>query len=254
MNANTYWPSVDPMDASNSMEPSFGGNGSSGSSNGNTQTSQSDNNNDSHFNNNNDNNSNNANNSSNENGVEEDSVTATAAAAAAAVVANVERAVQVKMQPDEENDHHSGQQGVNELSSSVSHHQHLHHQHQHQHQQLQQHHNTDNDPDYNSKQSRPLSTSKRAQQNRQAQRAFRQRKEMYVKELEAKVQELKASKDTIDMLRQENIQLRDYILSLQSRLIEHPGGVPTPPSVYARQQGEMYEKNEKWKMKNEDNE
>lgn len=91
------------------------------------------------------------------------------------------------------------------------------------------------------RQGRPLTNTKRAQQNRQAQRAFRQRKEMYIKDLEAKVHELKASKDTIDALRQENIQLRDYILALQSRLIEHPGGVPTPPAVYARQQADLYE-------------
>ncbi|VVT47335.1 uncharacterized protein SAPINGB_P001660 [Magnusiomyces paraingens] len=90
---------------------------------------------------------------------------------------------------------------------------------------------------------RLLSNTKRAHQNRQAQRAFRQRKEMYIKELEAKVQELKTSKETIGALRQENIQLRDYILALQSRLIEHPGGVPTPPAVCARQQPDIYEQN-----------
>ena len=96
------------------------------------------------------------------------------------------------------------------------------------------------------RQGRPLNNTKRAQQNRQAQRAFRQRKELYIKDVEAKVTELKSSKDTIDALRQENIQLRDYILALQSRLIEHPGGVPTPPAVYARQNAnEMYLKNEK---------
>lgn len=88
---------------------------------------------------------------------------------------------------------------------------------------------------------RMLSNTKRAHQNRQAQRAFRQRKEMYIKELEAKVHELKASKETISALRQENIQLRDYILALQSRLIEHPGGVPTPPAVCARQPSELYD-------------
>lgn len=96
------------------------------------------------------------------------------------------------------------------------------------------------------RQGRPLTNTKRAQQNRQAQRAFRQRKELYIKDLEAKVTELKTSRDTIDALRQENIQLRDYILALQSRLIEHPGGVPTPPAVYARQNSnEMYLKTDK---------
>ncbi|KAK9321924.1 hypothetical protein V1517DRAFT_157714 [Lipomyces orientalis] len=89
-----------------------------------------------------------------------------------------------------------------------------------------------------SKNGRQLSTSKRAAQNRAAQRAFRQRKECYIKDLEAKVLELKSTKETIDSLRQENLQLRDYILALQSRLIEQPGvgGVPTPPAVYARRQ------------------
>lgn len=81
---------------------------------------------------------------------------------------------------------------------------------------------------------RPLSQSKRAQQNRAAQRAFRQRKELYIKDLEAKVQELKAVKETMEALRAENQELRDYILALQSRWINQPGGVPTPPAVYAR--------------------
>jgi len=84
-----------------------------------------------------------------------------------------------------------------------------------------------------SKNGRQLSTSKRAAQNRAAQRAFRQRKECYIKDLEAKVLELKATKETVESLRQENLQLRDYILALQSRLIEHPSGVPPPPAVYA---------------------
>ncbi len=44
-------------------------------------------------------------------------------------------------------------------------------------------------------------------------------------------------KDTIEALRQENIQLRDYILALQSRLIEQPSGVPTPPAVYSGREG-----------------
>ncbi|KAK9477674.1 hypothetical protein V1514DRAFT_333124 [Lipomyces japonicus] len=92
------------------------------------------------------------------------------------------------------------------------------------------------------KNGRPLSSSKRAAQNRAAQRAFRQRKECYIKDLETKVLELKQSKEAIDSLRQENVQLRDYILALQSRIIEQPGigGVPTPPAVYnARRQGDF---------------
>lgn len=49
--------------------------------------------------------------------------------------------------------------------------------------------------------------------------------------------ELKASKDTIDKLTQENAELRDYILALQSRWINQPGGIPTPPAVYVRRGG-----------------
>jgi hypothetical protein len=75
-----------------------------------------------------------------------------------------------------------------------------------------------------------LSNTKRAKQNRDAQRAFRQRKEVYIKDLEKKVDELKDAKLTIDNLKRENLELRDYILTLQSRLIEGPGGV-IPPGV-----------------------
>lgn len=85
-----------------------------------------------------------------------------------------------------------------------------------------------------SRRTRPLSQSKRAQQNRAAQRAFRQRKELYIKDLESKCAELKQVKDTMEALRSENQELRDYILALQSRWINQPGGVPTPPAVYAR--------------------
>lgn len=228
MNATAYWSTVDSIDGNTPIDPSFG---------------QSQQNEDSQYGN--------------------DTV-------AAAAVANVERAAQVRLQPnssevdssqqssaDSSRSHHGSQPSsssspssssnpVSGNSSSVQ-------QSQPsvsgpgnavgQQQQQQLTHQDANQlqmAEYN-KQGRPLSTSKRAMQNRQAQRAFRLRKEMYVKELESKVQELKASKDTIDMLRQENIQLRDYILSLQSRLIEHPAGVPTPPSVYARQQGDIYD-------------
>lgn len=67
---------------------------------------------------------------------------------------------------------------------------------------------------------RPVSTTKRAAQNRNAQKAFRQRREKYVKELEATAAEVAELHKTIEELRQENLQLRDYTLALQSRLIE----------------------------------
>lgn len=87
---------------------------------------------------------------------------------------------------------------------------------------------------------RPVSTTKRAKQNRNAQRAFRQRKEKYIKELEAKATETDHLKQTIEELRAENLQLRDYTLALQSRVIElsppnqiapQGDGVPPPPAA-----------------------
>lgn len=67
---------------------------------------------------------------------------------------------------------------------------------------------------------RSVSNTKRAAQNRNAQKAFRQRREKYVKELEATAAEVAELHKTIEELRQENLQLRDYTLALQSRLIE----------------------------------
>lgn len=67
---------------------------------------------------------------------------------------------------------------------------------------------------------RNLSTTKRAAQNRNAQKAFRQRREKYVKDLETTAAEVAELHKTIEELRQENLQLRDYTLALQSRLIE----------------------------------
>ncbi|KAL8899005.1 MAG: hypothetical protein Q9207_006414 [Kuettlingeria erythrocarpa] len=77
---------------------------------------------------------------------------------------------------------------------------------------------------------RELSTSKRAAQNRAAQRAFRQRKEGHIKELEQQVKDYNALSENFKVLQAENYQLRDYIISLQSRLIESQGEVPQPPS------------------------
>jgi len=80
---------------------------------------------------------------------------------------------------------------------------------------------------------RELSTSKRAAQNRAAQRAFRQRKEGYIKKLEEQVRDLGAMQESYKQIQNENYQLRDYIINLQSRLIESQGedAVPPPPAV-----------------------
>ncbi|RMD45009.1 hypothetical protein DV735_g18, partial [Chaetothyriales sp. CBS 134920] len=77
---------------------------------------------------------------------------------------------------------------------------------------------------------RELSTSKRAAQNRAAQRAFRQRKEGYIKKLEEQVRDYQVLSENFKAVQSENYQLRDYIINLQSRLLETQGEVPPPPS------------------------
>ncbi|KAL8672119.1 MAG: hypothetical protein Q9168_003393 [Polycauliona sp. 1 TL-2023] len=77
---------------------------------------------------------------------------------------------------------------------------------------------------------RELSTSKRAAQNRAAQRAFRQRKEGHIKQLETQVKDYNTLSESFKNLEAENYQLRDYIINLQSRLIESHGEFPQPPS------------------------
>jgi len=77
---------------------------------------------------------------------------------------------------------------------------------------------------------RELSTSKRAAQNRAAQRAFRQRKEGYIKKLEEQVRDYQVLSENFKAVQAENYQLRDYIINLQSRLLESQGEVPPPPS------------------------
>ncbi|OKL61697.1 putative transcription factor kapC [Talaromyces atroroseus] len=76
---------------------------------------------------------------------------------------------------------------------------------------------------------RELSTSKRAEQNRAAQRAFRQRKEGYIRQLEAQVKDFKVLSESYKALQVENFQLREYIISLQSRLIDSQNEVPALP-------------------------
>ncbi|KAL4778365.1 putative transcription factor kapC [Aspergillus varians] len=76
---------------------------------------------------------------------------------------------------------------------------------------------------------RPLSTSKRAAQNRAAQRAFRQRKESYIRKLEEQVKEYESMSHQYKALHDENYQLREYIINLQSRLLDSHGEVPELP-------------------------
>ncbi|KAI1367128.1 hypothetical protein F5Y08DRAFT_90579 [Xylaria arbuscula] len=76
---------------------------------------------------------------------------------------------------------------------------------------------------------RELSQSKRAAQNRAAQRAFRQRKEHYIKKLEQQVRDYSDLENTYKALQTDNFALRDYIIQLQSRLLDLQVEVPQPP-------------------------
>jgi hypothetical protein len=62
------------------------------------------------------------------------------------------------------------------------------------------------------------------------QRAFRQRKEGYIKKLEEQVRDYQVLSENFKAVQAENYQLRDYIINLQSRLLESQGEVPPPPS------------------------
>lgn len=62
------------------------------------------------------------------------------------------------------------------------------------------------------------------------QRAFRQRKEGYIKKLEEQVKDFGGLEQNYKLLQNENYQLREYILSLQSRLLESQADFPPAPS------------------------
>ncbi|CAG8729470.1 18400_t:CDS:1, partial [Acaulospora morrowiae] len=64
--------------------------------------------------------------------------------------------------------------------------------------------------------SRPLTNSKRAAQNRAAQRAFRQRKDRYIKDLEAKAKDLDALKKQVDDLLKEKSMMQQTIRRLEA--------------------------------------
>ncbi|KAH6607670.1 transmembrane [Trichoderma cornu-damae] len=76
---------------------------------------------------------------------------------------------------------------------------------------------------------RELSQSKRAAQNRAAQRAFRQRKEGYIKKLEQQVRDLAELEHSYKSMQSENFALREYVIHLQSRLLDAQGEFPPPP-------------------------
>ncbi|ANZ76838.1 BA75_04311T0 [Komagataella pastoris] len=63
--------------------------------------------------------------------------------------------------------------------------------------------------------------TKRAEQNRKAQQVFRKKREEQFQELEKKAQLVDHYRDIIQNLKNEIMTLRDYTLTLQSKLIEH---------------------------------
>ncbi|CEP10236.1 hypothetical protein [Parasitella parasitica] len=65
---------------------------------------------------------------------------------------------------------------------------------------------------------RAVIPSKRAAQNRAAQRAFRQRRERYVKELEKKAKLMDEWKAEMEQLRQQNKELREYNMNLEKQI------------------------------------
>ncbi|KAI1191695.1 hypothetical protein F5B17DRAFT_426322 [Nemania serpens] len=76
---------------------------------------------------------------------------------------------------------------------------------------------------------RELSQSKRAAQNRAAQRAFRQRKEHYIKKLEQQVRDFTEMEHSWKVIQNDNYALREYVIQLQSRLLDLQVELPQPP-------------------------
>lgn len=77
-----------------------------------------------------------------------------------------------------------------------------------------------------SKSSRSVIPSKRAAQNRAAQKAFRQRREQYIKDLEIKAKEMEDWQTEMDNLRKENKDLRDRVIVLENQVHVLTGGDP----------------------------
>jgi hypothetical protein len=77
----------------------------------------------------------------------------------------------------------------------------------------------------------------RSREANNSQRAFRQRKEGYIKKLEEQVKEFQTMEQNFRGLQNENYQLREYILNLQSRLLENKTEPPPAPSHLGLQPG-----------------
>lgn len=71
--------------------------------------------------------------------------------------------------------------------------------------------------------SRTLTNSKRAAQNRAAQRAFRQRKDKYIKDLEAKAKDLDNTKKQLDAMLKERVEMSQTIKTLKAEISKLKG-------------------------------
>lgn len=67
---------------------------------------------------------------------------------------------------------------------------------------------------------KPLKTSKRAAQNRTAQKAFRERRKRKMKDLEIIASQHEKCENTIEKLKQENCHLKEYVQVLESKLAD----------------------------------
>ncbi|KAK6000990.1 hypothetical protein QM012_003073 [Aureobasidium pullulans] len=76
---------------------------------------------------------------------------------------------------------------------------------------------------------RELSNTKRAAQNRAAQRAFRLRKEQHINKLEEDLKQYLIMEENFKTLQHENLALRNYISLLQSKMTEQNIDFPPAP-------------------------
>lgn len=84
--------------------------------------------------------------------------------------------------------------------------------------------------------------TRRAEQNRAAQRAFRQRKEVYVKELENKVRDMEILKDRLERLEIENERLKYRVWELESSPTLTSVTAPTSSSSNSSSSASSYHK------------
>jgi hypothetical protein len=76
---------------------------------------------------------------------------------------------------------------------------------------------------------RELSNTKRAAQNRAAQRAFRLRKEQHINKLEDDLKRTLAMEENCKTLQHENLALRNYIITLQAKMTDKNISFPPVP-------------------------